>query len=413
MARSIAHALVLGLAFLTACTAPAQPKPLPGDLSRDAGRATDPAPAAAGNRAPGQAPAGQQAGTMSPLPAPVTALATEPLRAAPTRPVQLWPFTKFRGEDYVAMADIAKRYGLKAAWTKPHAELTLRDARGARLVFEKDQRDFQLDGARVFMGELAVSRNDDLWVTKIDVIKTIAPLFAPADHAAFLPAPPKTIVIDPGHGGTDPGKQNPRLKLDEKDMALDVALRLKKILESRGYRVVMTRTTDKRFSNSPAVDLPLRAEVANKENADLFVSIHFNAVDHDPERVVGTETYVMTPQFQLSTQPEQDRAMAREQYPGNRQDVANAVLGYQIHRQVVADLKTSDRGYKRYRLAVLRPLHCPGVLVEAAYLSNDAEARRVATPEFRARIAESLAEGIGNYAAVLAALRPAPRPANP
>ncbi len=378
MARSTAHALVLGLAFLTACTAPAQPKPNP------------PAIAAA-----------------KPAPAP------EPVRAAPTRPAQLWPFTKFRGEDYVAVRDIARRYALKLAWTKPRTELTLSDARGVRIVFEKDQRDFQLDGARVFMGELAVLRNDDLWVTKIDVIKTIAPLFAPAEHAAFLPAPPRVIVIDPGHGGTDPGKQNPRLKIDEKDMALDVGLRLKKLLELRGYRVVMTRSTDKRFSNSPAVDLPLRADLANKQNADLFVSIHFNAVDRDPERVVGTETYVMTPQFQLSTQPEQDRSMVREQYPGNHQDVANAVLGYQLHRQLVADLKTSDRGYKRYRLAVLRPLKCPGVLVEAAYLSNDAEARRVGTPEFRARIAESLAEGIGNYAAVLAALRPAPRPANP
>jgi N-acetylmuramoyl-L-alanine amidase len=379
MARSTAHALGLVLALLTACAAPAQPPP-----------------------------------ATSTVPSPKAAPAVpEPVRVAPTRPAQLWPFTKFRGEDYVAVRDIAQRYALKAAWSKRNAELTLSDARGVRFVFEKDQRDFLLDGARVFMGELTVLRNDDLWVTKIDVIKTIAPIFAPADHTAFLPAPPKVIVIDPGHGGTDPGKQNPRLKLDEKDMALDVGLRLKKILELRGYRVVMTRTTDKRFSNSPAVDLPLRAEVANKENADLFVSIHFNAVDRDPERVVGTETYVMTPQFQLSTQPEQDRSMVKEQYPGNRQDAANALLGYQLHRQLVADLKTSDRGYKRYRLAVLRPLKCPGVLVEAAYLSNDTEARRVATPEFRAQIAESVADGVGNYSAVLAALRPAPRPANP
>jgi N-acetylmuramoyl-L-alanine amidase len=382
MARSTAHALGLVLALLTACAAPAQPQPAP--------------PAAS---APGPA-----------LQTPT--LAAAPIRVAPTRPAQLWPFTKFRGEDYVAVRDIAKRYGLKAAWTKGRTELTLSDSRGVRMVFEKDQRDFLLDGTRVFMGELTCLKSDDLWVTKIDVIKTIAPLVAPAEHAAFLPARPKLIVIDPGHGGTDPGKQNPRLKLDEKDMALDVGLRLKKILEVRGYRVLMTRSTDKRFSNSPTVDLPLRAELANKENADLFVSIHFNAVDREPERVVGTETYVMTPQFQLSTQPEQDRAMIKEQYPGNHQDVANAVLGFQLHRRLVADLKTSDRGYKRYRLAVLRPLKCPGVLVEAAYLSNDGEARRVATPEFRAQIAESLADGIDSYAATLAALRPPVPPDN-
>jgi N-acetylmuramoyl-L-alanine amidase len=384
MARFSARGSLLLLALLTACSAPAQPLP----AAKTA-----------------QTPPRQPAAT-------APSAKAEPVRAAPTRPAQVWPFTKFRGQDHVAVRDIAKRYGLKVAWVKPRVLMSLSDARGVRITFERDQRDFYLDGARIFLGDMAYLSGDDLWVPKLDVIKTIAPLFAPADHAAFLPAPPKVIVLDPGHGGTDPGMQNVKLKLDEKDMALDVALRLKKLLELRGYRVVLTRTTDKRFSNNPVIDLPLRAEVANKEGADLFVSIHFNAVDRDPERVSGVETYVMTPQFQLSTH-DQDRSRIQEQYPGNRQDVANVLLGYNLHRQLVADLKSSDRGYKRYRLAVLRTLKCPGVLVEAAYLSNDAEARRVATPEFRARVAEAMADGVANYAATLAALRPAPAPVKP
>lgn len=334
----------------------------------------------------------------------------EPVRAPPTRPAQLWPTTKLRGTEYVAVRDIAKRYGLKAAWTKPDAVITLSDGRGVRFTFERDERDFRLDGARVFLGDLTLISDGDLWVPRLDVIKTIAPLFAPADHTAFLPAPPKLIVLDPGHGGTDPGKQNVKLKVNEKDMALDVALRLKKLLELSGHRVVLTRATDTRFSNNPVVDLPMRAQVANKEKADLFISIHFNAVDRDPERVTGVETYVFTPQFQVSTQPEQDQSMVREFYPGNRQDAANAVAGYALHRRLVTELKSSDRGYKRYRLAVLRTLTCPGVLVEAAYLSNDAEARRVATPEFRQQIADALAGGVSDYVATLAALRPPPPP---
>jgi N-acetylmuramoyl-L-alanine amidase len=375
MARSSARGLLaIVTALLTACTAPAQPRPAPP-------AATPPEPPPPAKAAP---------------PAP--------------RPAHVWPFTKFRGLDYVAVRDLAKRYGLKAVWTKRGEVMTLSDARGVRLTFERDQRDFHLDGARVFLGELTYLSGDDLWVPKLDVIKTIAPLLAPADHTPFLPAPPKLIVIDPGHGGTDPGKQNTRLKLDEKDMTLDVALRLKKLLELRGYQVVLTRATDTRFSNSPVVDLPMRAAVANKAGADIFLSLHFNAVDRDPERVSGVETYVLTPQFQVSTQPEQDREMVKTYYPGNRQDTANALLGYSLHRQLVTDLKASDRGYKRYRLAVLRTLACPGVLVEAAYLSNDAEARRVATPEFRQQIAEAVAEGISNYAATLAALRQPPDP---
>ena len=439
MARLPARGLLLLCAvLLAACNAPAQPsappsvvapaKPepatkaepvraalLPGDLSRDAGHATDPGRAAASNGVPGlsavasakaeQTPAGQsldKLGTLS-----QSNGQAEPVRAAPARPVQVWPFTKFHGRDFVAVREIAKRYGLKAAWSKPGGVMTLSDAHGVRFMFEKDERDFHLDGARIFLGEPAQLSGDTLWITKLDVIKTIAPLFAPANHAAFLPAAPKLIVLDPGHGGTDPGKQNLRLKLDEKDMTLDVALRLKKLLELRGYRVLMTRSTDTRFSNSPNVDLPLRAEVANKATADLFLSLHFNAVDRDPQRVAGVETYVLPPQGQASTQPEQDRAMISTQYPGNKQDNANVLLGYSLHRQLITDLKSSDRGYKRYRLAVLRTLHCPGALVECAYLSNDAEARRIATPEFRQQIAEALAEGIASYAATLAALRPA------
>ncbi len=396
MARLPARGLSLLLVLLTACAAPAQPKPAaPAKPAPAEPAKTEPIPTSVlpGGR-PGQTPAGQQAGTVP-------------------RPAQVWPFTRFRGVDYVAVRDIAKRYGLKATWSKRGEVMTLSDARGVRLTFERDQRDFHLDGARVFLGELAYLNGDDLWVAKLDVIKTLAPLLAPADHLQFLPAPPRLIVIDPGHGGTDPGKQNIRLKLDEKDMTLDVALRLKKLLEVRGYRVLLTRATDTRFSNSPVVDLPMRAAVANKAGADLFLSLHFNAVDRDPERVSGVETYVLTPQFQVSTQPEQDREMVQTYYPGNRQDTANALLGYSLHRQLVTDLKASDRGYKRYRLAVLRPLACPGVLVEAAYLSNDAEARRVATPEFRQQIAESLAEGIAHYTATLAALRPAPPPSTP
>jgi N-acetylmuramoyl-L-alanine amidase len=332
-----------------------------------------------------------------------------PVRAAPTRPPHVWSFIKLGSVDYVALAEIAKRYRLKAAWTKPGLERTLSDARGVRLRFEASQRDAYLDGVRIFFGAPVLPHKKELWVSKLDVIKTLAPLLGPEDQIALLPGPPRLIVIDPGHGGTDPGMQNPKLKLNEKEMTLDVAWRLRKILEMRGYRVLMTREKDTRFSNSPTIDLPLRADFANKAGADLFLSIHFNAVDaRNAQRVTGSETYVLTPQFMVSTQPESNKAMQAEQNPGNRHDPANALLGYQLHRRLVTDLKTSDRGYKRYRYAVLRTLTCPGALIEAAYLSHDTEAARVGTPAFRQQIADAIAEGVQDYAAALAALRPTP-----
>lgn len=336
------------------------------------------------------------------------AASAAPVRAAPTRPAHVWKFIRLGEVDYVSVADIAARYRLKADWTRPGLERTLSDARGVRLKFEASQRDAHLDGVRIFFGAPVLPHKKELWVSKLDVIKTLSPLLGPEDLVAHLPAPPRLIVIDPGHGGTDPGMQNAKLKLNEKDMTLDVAWRLRKILELRGYRVLMTREKDTRFSNSPVIDLPLRADFANKAGADLFLSIHFNAVDPaNAQRVTGSETYVLTPQYMTSTQPESNKAMRAEQNPGNRHDAANALLGYQLHRRVVTELKTSDRGYKRYRYAVLRTLNCPGALIEAAYLSHDTEAARVGAPAFRQEIAEAIAHGVQDYASALAALRPA------
>ncbi len=310
-----------------------------------------------------------------------------------------WPAVRLYGEDYVNLAVVAERLGLKAAPDTTGQKLLLKDGPAVRFAFEDTQRDFYLDGARIHMSRPVVADKGSLWVTRIDVEKTIAPLFRPKDRAARLPrARPRTIMLDPGHGGTDPGTENRKLGLSEKVFALDVALRLKKLLEADGHRVLLTREKDERFSNNPRVDLPMRAAVANKAGADLFISIHFN---HAPESITGVETYVFTPQFMLSTSDSKPDENTPQAFPANRQDDANVLLGYQMHRAMVAGLRTPDRGFKRARWAVLRDLACPGVLVEAAYLSNDEEAKRVDTAGFRQQIAGAIAQGVRNYAEAL------------
>ncbi|MBI2514003.1 MAG: N-acetylmuramoyl-L-alanine amidase [Opitutae bacterium] len=332
------------------------------------------------------------------------------LRAPPTRPGAVfgqieWPTARLYGDDYVDLAVVARKLGFKFALAGRKA--TLSDAGGTRCVFEDIERDFHLDGIRVHMSKPVVASADSLWITKQDAEKTVLPLFRPADLAAQLPVgAPRLIVLDPGHGGTDPGTENAKARISEKTAALDVALRVRKLLEARGYRVKMTREKDTRFSGNPRVDLPMRAAFANKALADLFVSIHFN---NAPESIKGVETYTLTPQHMLSTAstaPDDDTPRA---LPGNRYDHANLLLGFAVHRAMMRGLETPDRGYKRARWAVLRTLACPGVLVECAYLSNDEEARRVAKPEFRQQIAESIAAGVVAYSEQLEKLRPEPK----
>ncbi len=319
------------------------------------------------------------------------------VRSAP--PVSPWPAARLYGEDYVDLATIAGKFALKTVPDAAGRKLLLKEAAVVRFTFEDTQRDFYLDGVRIHMSKPVVADKGSLWVSRHDVEKTLVPLFRPKDRMEQLPrALPRLIVLDPGHGGADPGTENKKLGLNEKTFALDVARRLKKLLEAAGCRVVMTREKDERFSNNPKIDLPLRAAVANKAGADLFISIHFN---HAPADIAGVETYVFTPRFMLSTadlKPDENTPLA---FPANRQDDANVVLGYQMHRAMVAGLRTPDRGFKRARWAVLRDLNCPGVLVEAAYLSNEAEAKRVDTPEFRQQIAEAVARGVQNYSDTL------------
>ncbi|MDD3179778.1 MAG: N-acetylmuramoyl-L-alanine amidase [Opitutaceae bacterium] len=326
-----------------------------------------------------------------------------PVPTTPRRfPTALWPVTRLFNVDRVDVRDIAARYGMKAAWRQAGKVMQLSEGGRVRIEFEDRNRDCYLDGTRIMLGETVVFYNGSLYVGKIDAIKTIAPLLRPTDYAGLLPARPKLIVLDAGHGGSDPGKQNLALRLDEKDMTLDVVRRLKKLLELRGYQVRLTRTDDSRLARDQRSDLLARINIANRARADLFLSIHFNAVDPlFAARVSGSETYVLTPQFQLSSSDDRKDDTVDKAYPGNRQDLANVLLGYQIHHHMLGTLKTSDRGYKRARYAVLCFAECPAALIEAAYLSNDAEARRVATPEFLQRIAEAIAAGVDGYAAQL------------
>ena len=172
--------------------------------------------------------------------------------------------------------------------------------------------------------------------------------------------------------------------------------------------MLLTRNDDRELSPSKKTDLQMRDDLANKNKADLFLSIHFNSVERDPERVTGVETYAMTPQFMFSAGEEKKGDMTDVAYPGNRLDYANLLLGEQLHRAMISTLKVPDRGFKHARLAVLRMLDCPGALVECAYLSSNVEARRVATPEYRQKIAQALAAGLQDYSITLDALHPKP-----
>jgi N-acetylmuramoyl-L-alanine amidase len=283
------------------------------------------------------------------------------------------------------------RLGYRPSYAAETRTLTLENASG-KIVFTDGSRDARLNGMRIFLGEPALLLKGYMHVPVVDLERFITPILRPAQ---LPPRPLRTIVLDAGHGGNDTGTRNQARQLDEKLFTLDVAQRLRRLLRDDKWRVLLTRDDD-RF-----ISLADRAEFANSAKADLFVSIHFNAVANNPS-VRGTETYVLTPQHMRSTSSAKLAPDDNLAQPGNKHDAWSAVLGYHMHRELLARLKTEDRGYKRARFAVLRLVDCPAVLVEAGYLSNNDEAGRIADEAYRAKIAEALYTAILAYDSALA-----------
>ncbi|MGD1031038.1 MAG: N-acetylmuramoyl-L-alanine amidase [Opitutaceae bacterium] len=329
------------------------------------------------------------------------ALAAGPARAAPIT------VTHLNDSSYVSAVDAAARLGLRLSWTNRgtvggRPGLVLFDA-DHRVVLTADSRETQVDGLRVFLGEPVLVRGGRFYVSLLDYDRHLTPEIRP-ELCGPAPAHVRVIAIDPGHGGSDNGYENPRLGLKEKVYTLDVALELRKLLEAAGYRVILTRTSDK------YVELPMRAEIANTQGADLFVSLHFNASAPGDTRTRGTEVFTFTLASQRSDESWSDRKDDRETAPSpvNRFDAWSQVLAERIHREVLRSLHTEDRGQKTKHLGALRGLNCPAILIESAFLSNDAEGALVATPAFRRQLAEALLAGIRDYTAELDRLQTAP-----
>lgn len=309
------------------------------------------------------------------------------------------PSIRLGGADCVSLRRAAAALGLRVT-EREHGRSISMSGPGTRADLEADTRDITVNGLRVFLGHPVTAAHGELYVSRIDLERCLEPLLRPGVGITPL-APPKVIAIDAGHGGRDFGKINEQLKINEKTSTLDTARRLKKLLEADGYRVVLTRDDDR------YVDLAERSAIANRAGADLFISIHFNALATD-RRTSGIELYTFAPQYQRSTESwmpgKKDDAQPTPE-PANEFDYWNALLAQSLHRATLTDLHASDRGKKLMHLGVLRSLRCPGTLVECGFLSSDIEARKIATPAYRQQIAEALRNGVRDYTELIVTLR--------
>lgn len=228
---------------------------------------------------------------------------------------------------------------------------------------------------------------------------------APAVAAVALPLAVRRVVIDPGHGGDSLGTHTPGLV--EKEITLDIAERLKRLLADDRFEVVMTRQGDK------AVELRDRTRLANQSGGDIFVSIHVNWIANRDAR--GIETYYLgatndpyLTKLAAAENRDSGYSMADSRqildgiYAGVRQDKSRA-LAEKMQESLYHSLRKlnpglEDRGVKAAPFIVLLTTDMPAILAEVSCLSNEEEARLLSKPLYRQYIAEALARGVRSYA---------------
>jgi N-acetylmuramoyl-L-alanine amidase len=299
-----------------------------------------------------------------------------------------WQVIKVNGHDYLSVDNISKFYGLSAEVVPSGAKIQANTA-DRPLEFVSGSREAIINGARSWLCFPVIEQDGKSLVTRTDVAKTIEPLVRP--HRVPDVGKVQTVVLDPGHGGHDKGQVS-RYGA-EKDFALDVARKLRSILQAKGLRVIMTREGDY------FVPLEVRAKIANSARNSIFVSIHFNATNDDPN-ATGFEIFSFTPRGAPSTSDGNVAARSFNMQPGSSVDAQSMALSACIYHSVLGQLREYDRGIKRARFAVLRLTKVPAVLIEGGFLTERGESKLISNKDWRAKLAGAIGVGIESYQAL-------------
>ena len=191
----------------------------------------------------------------------------------------------------------------------------------------------------------------------------------------------RAIFLDPGHGGSDSGAVENGVR--EKDLTLSVYNKVSSRLASLGYTVLTSRNTDK------DVGLVSRADQANKSNADMFLSIHFNAGGRGT--AYGIETYYYKHEQGYEPEINKDNHNSPERIEKSRK------LANKIQQNLLYKTGAYDRGVKRASFAVLRETSIPSILVELGFIDNQEEVNKIKTNEYQEKLADGIVDGIVEY----------------
>jgi len=310
-----------------------------------------------------------------------------------------WDVMQHDGRDYVSLQSLKAFYNFPSMKREGNS-LTME---GKNLIFKLKvgDQDVTLNGVKFVCTYPVIETAGKIGISRIDLTKLIDPVLRPS----YIPNAGnfRTVIIDAGHGGRDAGAVN--AYNTEKAYNLIVAQELKTLLTAKGFKVVMTRSSDVYLTLQERVDLAN----AVRESA-IFISIHFNSGGRSAR---GVETFTLSPQgvAHYGSGLKSSDFQARN---GNMHDSANVALATAIHGQVIRHIgkeNTMDRGIKRARYSVLTGVKHPAILVEGGFMSHPYEARLIANPKYTSAVARGISDAVTLYQRAVSYRKPGAAPA--
>lgn len=295
-----------------------------------------------------------------------------------------WDLIKIGGRDYVSVEGIKRFYNFTKL-VRTGNTVVLENAK-VEMRLKVGGSECLMNNVKFVFSHVVEASGNGVYVSRIDLAKLIDPVLRPnfIENAGDF----RTVILDAGHGGKDPGATNPLGS--EAAYNLRLAARVKGLLEAKGFKVKMIRDTDRYYS------LQERVNIANtvKENA-IFVSIHFNSGGRQAR---GIETFTLSPPG-VSHYGSNLKASDATVRAGNEHDSANIALATALHGSILRRLgnNTFDRGIKRARFSVLSGVRHPAVLFEGGFMSHPYEARLIANESYQAALAQGMVDAIARY----------------
>lgn len=299
-------------------------------------------------------------------------------------PAPGWDVTKIDGREYVSVESIMRFYKF-TKMTRNGGTVLLENPKVV-MNLKIGSTDCLMNNVKFVFSQSIATLGEKVFVSRIDLAKLIDPVLRPnyIKNAGDF----RTVILDPGHGGKDPGATNPYGT--EAGYNLKVSGLVKKQLEAKGFKVMMTRNSDVFLS------LQERVNFANavKENA-IYVSIHHNSGGNSAR---GIETFTLSPPG-VSHYGRGLKEADNQSRAGNEHDSANIALATSVHGSILRRLgkNTLDRGIKRARFSVLSEVSHPAILLEGGFMSHSYEARLIENPSYQNALATGIVEAIAKY----------------